>query len=200
MPSRLTRSLQAIVARAGQREPPDRVSPPAIQAHLPPQPAPETASPKEERRRVLRRKLSARILHQHLQRRRLTLESQPDNLEGLGLEEATLLIRAMAAAGHADGALDPRERRRLLRALATTRLDPDQRRALAAELEEPPCLESLARQVKTPEMAALFYAVSVVAAQRGKVTNASYLNYLATRLRLPADVVVRLNRRYDVPA
>ena len=49
-------------------------------------------------------------------------------------------------------------------------------------------------------MASLFYAVSVVAARRGKATNKSYLSYVAHRLGVPADVVVRLNRRYDVPA
>jgi uncharacterized membrane protein YebE (DUF533 family) len=57
----------------------------------------------------------------------------------------------------------------------------------------------LAREVADEDTATRFYAVSVAAIQRGANTNRAYLDYIASRLRVPADVVIRLNRRYDLP-
>lgn len=190
-------SLRQIAQKAELERAPDRVSAETLEALAPS--AVERAAPADLRRDILHQRLARWILHHHLEDRRKSLESHPEDLSGLEPRRATLLIRAMAAAGHADGELDARERRRMLSALATTSLSDDERHALAAELEEPQCFESLARQVDSPDFAVLFYSVSVVAARRGKATNKSYLTYVAQRLGLPADVVVRLNRRYDVP-
>ena len=143
--------------------------------------------------------LARKVLQTRLRQRSQAVQGEPADLDDLGAEEASLLIRAMAAAGHADGRLDARERVRIRTALQTTVLGPAERAALAAELEEPPCLERLVRQVRTPEGAVRFYAVSLAAAKQGKAANRSYLKYLAHRLAVPSDVVVRLNRRFDVP-
>ena len=199
MRSPFRRSLKEIAEKTELERAPDRLSTETLSAIAPPAPEP-ARSPAELRRVFLQHRLARRLLHLHLEDRRRSLESHPEDLGDLEPDQAAILIRAMAAAGHADGQLDDRERRRVLRAMATTRLAEAERHALAAELEEPQCLESLIRQVKTPEFAVLFYSVSLVAAQRGKATNKSYLTYVAQRLKLPADVVVRLNRRYDIPA
>jgi uncharacterized membrane protein YebE (DUF533 family) len=149
-------------------------------------------------RRVLEAALALKVLGAHLANRNQLMAAQPTDLQDLAAEQATLLIRAMGAAAHADGGYDARERDRIEAALATTALDEDARGALRSALDEPQCLETLARQVDGPEMATRFYAVSVAVLHRGPGTNRAYLDYLAHRLRLPGDVVLRLNRRFEV--
>lgn len=180
------------------RRPRDRLSTDTIEA-IAGVPAGDIAPAALERRGALRTVLARKVLQQRLRERSQALESDPADLQGLEPEIARLLVRAMGAAGHADGRLDARERVRIRTALETTVLEPEEREALAAELEAPPSLEGLARQVTTAETAVRFYAVSLAAAKQGKAANRSYLNYLAHRLAVPSDVVVRLNRRFDVP-
>lgn len=127
------------------------------------------------------------------------MEADPSRLEGLSPEVAELLIRAMAAAAHADGGIDALERTRIERALNTSVAEESRGEVLRTELVDPPCLEALVRRVSDQEVAGRFYAVSVRTVRRGLATNRAYLDYLANRLGLPQDLVVRLNRRFDVP-
>lgn len=152
-----------------------------------------------ERRAVLNQVLARKILQRRLRQRSQAVSGDPADLRDLGAEEAAFLVRAMGAAAHADGGLDARERMTIRTTLETTVLDEAARDALLAELEEPPCLEVLARQVTSPQMAVRFYAVALAAAKQGKAANRSFLHYLAHRLGVPVEVVIRLNRRYDVP-
>ncbi|HEX2559216.1 DUF533 domain-containing protein [Phenylobacterium sp.] len=150
-------------------------------------------------RRDIELVLSRKVLEAHLQNRRQLMQSDPADLREVDAEEAKLLVRAMAAAAHADGGLDARETSRIRRALASTRLADAERSELEASLAEPPCLETLLRGVSSEETATRFYAVSLAATERGRGANKSYLNYLAHRLKLPRDVTLRLNRAFDVP-
>ena len=168
-------------------------------------PAPEPAvsePPAEARgqRPELEQVLATRILQGHLSSRKQLMAVRPTDLRDLPAERARLLIRAMAAAAHADGRLDPLEHGRVTAALDTAEgLTLAEREELANVILDPPCLERLAREVADEDTATRFYAVSVAAISRGAGTNRAYLDYLAHRLRLPADVVTRLNRRFDVP-
>ena len=143
--------------------------------------------------------IARQVLENHLQARHQELEADPSRIEGLPPEQVDLLIRAMAAAAHADGAVDPLEAARIERALAAGIADEAERERLRRAIEHPPCLESLVRQVNDDGTAARFYAVSVRAVRRGVSTNRAYLAYLANRLRLAPDLVVRVNRRFNVP-
>lgn len=164
--------------------------------------------PDEERPRrrgghesVLHLILAQKILLGHLQNRHQLIDRGLADLDGRPPDEAVLLIRAMAAAAHADGALDPQEHEILLQALTSTSLAPDKQRALEQEILQPPCLEALARQVEpSSRAAARFYAVSLRLLERDDKTDIAYLNYLAARLAIPRDVIVRLNRRFGMPA
>jgi uncharacterized membrane protein YebE (DUF533 family) len=150
---------------------------------------------------VLHQVLARKVLQAHLQNRHQLIDRGLADLDGRSPAEAALLIRAMAAAAHADGALDPQEHEILQAALASTGLGPDERRALEREIVDPPCLEALARQVEpSSRAAARFYAVSLRLLERDNKTDIAYLNYLATRLAVPRDVIVRLNRRFGMPA
>jgi uncharacterized membrane protein YebE (DUF533 family) len=150
---------------------------------------------------VLHQILAQKILRGHLQNRHQLIDRGLADLDGRPPAEAALLIRAMAAAAHADGALDPQEHEILRAALASTGLGPQERRSLEQEILDPPCLEALARQVEqSSRAAARFYAVSLRLLERDNKTDVAYLNYLATRLAIPRDVIVRLNRRFGMPA
>ena len=150
---------------------------------------------------VLHQILAQKILQGHLQNRHQLIDRGLAELSGRPPAEAALLIRAMAAAAHADGALDPQEHEILLAALASSELGPDERGALEGEIQHPPCVEALARQVEpSSRAAARFYAVSLRLLDRDDKTDIAYLNYLAQRLAIPRDVIVRLNRRFGMPA
>ena len=150
---------------------------------------------------VLHQILARKILQGHLQNRHQLMDRGLAELDGRPPAEAALLIRAMAAAAHADGALDPQEHEILRAAVASTGLEPEERRSLEREVLDPPCLEALARKVEpSSREAARFYAVSLRLLERDNKTDLAYVNYLATRLAIPRDVIVRLNRRFGMPA
>lgn len=189
--------LDALRRRIARRRPPDRYSAESLAAIAG---QPERAAPSPGgQRRAIELTLARKVLEAHLQNRRQLMQTDPADLRGVDQEEAKLLVRAMAAAAHADGGLDLRELTRIRRALASTRLNEAERSELEASFAEPPCLETLLRAVSSEETATRFYAVSLAATERGRGANKSYLNYLAHRLKLPRDVTLRLNRAFDVP-
>lgn len=146
-------------------------------------------------RPVLHEMLARQILDAHLRNRHQLLDRAPADLGTASPEEARLLVRAMAAAAHANGKLDGMELGRIRGKLRSSTLDEEDQRALESSLEEPQCLEELVRKVDNPRLAARFYAVSLAAVDKNAPINRSYLRYLAQRLGLPADLVVRLNRQ-----
>jgi uncharacterized membrane protein YebE (DUF533 family) len=183
-----------------RRRTPDDISDQTLEAIAPGTAADAPPAAAQARRSAVEVVLAAKVLQGHLDERRAALRARPSNLRDVPAETVSLLVRAMGAAGHADGRLDEREARRIDRALRTvTTLDEAAKAALREEIETPPCLESLARQVTDEDTATRFYAVSVVTAEKGKASNRSYLTYVAQRLSVPRDVVVRLNRRFDIP-
>lgn len=152
----------------------------------------------QRRRATIETALAVKLLDAHLRNRVQLMIARPTDLSGLSHREAALLVRAMAAAGHADGGLEVSERQRLF-ALARTGIpDEAERQRLLAEIETPPSLEQLVRMVETPGMAERFYAVSASVIRRDRPACRAYLAYLATRLDLPGDVVLRIDREVDM--
>lgn len=148
---------------------------------------------------VLHAVLARKILDSHLRNRNQLLDPPPSDLRAVPAAEARRLIQAMAAAAHADGGLDAMEKNRIRAALSTSTIAAEERRSLEQSLKDPVCLESLLRGVSTPQEASRFYAVSLAAVEKGNALNRAYLRYLALRLGLPSDLVVRLNRRFNMP-
>lgn len=149
------------------------------------------------RRAVLDQVLAVKILDAHLRNRIQLMQSDPTDLSGVSPTEAALLIRGMAAAGHADGELQQAERARLVIYARTAPLTEDARCDILAEIERPPSIESLVRQVETPRIAERFYAVSIAVIGRESAVSRAYLAYLAIRLDLSNDIILRLNREND---
>jgi len=159
---------------------------------------PETqVSPGELRRRRVELALASKLLDAHLRNRLQLMQSDPADLTGLSQPETVLLIRAMIAAAHADGRLGEEERARLS-ALVQTRIeDATTCDWLTREMDAPPSVELLARSVESSTMAERFYAVSAEVAGFDRPANRTYLAYLAARLDIAADVVLRINRKQD---
>jgi len=151
-------------------------------------------SPDELRRRRLELALASKLLDAHLRNRRQLMQSDPADLTGLPQPQTLLLIRGMIAAAHADGCLSDGERERLVELARSGIEDAAVRDALLSEMDAPPSVEQLTRSVETPAMAERFYAVSVEVAGFDHPANRTYLAYLAARLDIAADVVLRINR------
>ena len=71
--------------------------------------------------------------------------------------KALLLIRAMIAAANADGEITAVERQRILGKLDEAGADPDDRRIIEQELQQPRSLDALLRDVTDPETAEQVY-------------------------------------------
>ena len=149
------------------------------------------------RHAVLDQVLAVKILDAHLRNRIQLMQSDPTDLSGVSPAEAALLIRGMAAAGHADGGLQQAERERLVVYADTAALTEAVRNDILAEVERPPSIESLVRQVETPRIAERLYAVSIAVIGQDAAVSRAYLAYLAIRLDLSNDIILRLNREND---
>jgi len=151
-------------------------------------------SPDELRRGRVELALASKLLDAHLRNRRQLMQTDPADLTGLPLSQTLLLIRGMIAAAHADGGLSDEERERLVELARVGIEDAAVRDELLSEMDASPSVEQLTRAVETPAMAERFYAVSVEVAGFDHPANRTYLAYLAARLNIAADVVLRINR------
>lgn len=163
---------------------------------VPPVDGPEPLPPRGGQGAEMLELLAAKVLQAHIQNRHQLMDAPPADLGDLGPEDAAMMVRAMLAAAHADGGLDPREMGRIRGALRTSKLGEADKAALEAEAAEPPCLEPLLCAAAGTKLASRFYAVSLVALGEADKVSLAYLNYLAARLDLPADLVVRYKRRF----
>jgi uncharacterized membrane protein YebE (DUF533 family) len=101
--------------------------------------------------------------------------------------EAMLLTRAMIAAASADGKIDADEQQRILGRLGEAGITGEEQRFVLGEMRNPPALDSLLREVKDPQAAERFYAVSALAITADTPAERSYLRYLADRLGIEGE-------------
>lgn len=120
-----------------------------------------------------------------------TTAAAPDH--GRQAREAALLVRAMAAAAWADGAVDEEERAAMRDRLATSGLSEEEQAHFFAELATPPRLGELIPKVDTPQLAEQFYLVSLLATRADTAAEREYLKGLAGRLALDPATVQRLH-------
>lgn len=118
--------------------------------------------------------------------------AQPE--AGLDDRKAHLLIRAMITAANADGEIDAEERRRILGKLEEAGADREDRDLIEREIRSPAPLDTLLKEVDSPELAEQFYVASRLAIRPDSDADRSYLQYLAARLQLDPNRVAELNR------
>ena len=109
-------------------------------------------------------------------------------------QQALLLIRAMIAAANADGEITPDERRHILGTLDEAGAGAEERRIVEQELDRPQSLDSLLQSVKDQQTAEQVYLASRMAVNEQSEAERSYLQYLASRLKLDPQRVQQMNQ------
>lgn len=110
------------------------------------------------------------------------------------------LVRAMIGAARADGHIDAEERRRIFAQVEAAGLDAETKAFVFDALEAPVSVSDVAAAAATPEQAAELYLVSRLVVDPDDPAERAYLQALAHRLKLPAELVAHLDRQSDKAA
>ena len=122
----------------------------------------------------------------------------PESAPAAGGERFELwLIRAMIGAAKADGVVDSDEQARLFEQVERLGLDAEGKAFVFDALSTPPDLSEIAAAVSTQEQAAEIYLVSRLAIDIDHPAERAYMEALAHRLKLPADLVAHLDRQAE---
>jgi uncharacterized membrane protein YebE (DUF533 family) len=103
------------------------------------------------------------------------------------------LVRAMVGAAKADGHIDANEQRRLFAEVERLGLDADAKAYIFDLLTQDVDLYDLARAATTPEQRAEIYLAARLAIDPDEPAERAYLDALAARLGLPADLRATLD-------
>ncbi len=162
-------------------------------APAPPANRRRTRLPADPRALVLA-SLGQKILHGWLQNRHQTLFPLTVNLRTLAPDARDLILRAIAAAMAAVAPPTPLEP--IQAWLATVGATGADAARLAQALAAPEPLAPLLDAILAANLGPYAYAVSLAAIDRRTQAGPLYLEYLAARLAVPANVVKSVNRRY----
>lgn len=105
------------------------------------------------------------------------------------------LVRAMVAAAKADGHLDAVEQGRLFAEIDNMGMDAEAKGMVFDLLAKPVSLDEVAQAAQTQEQAAELYIASRLAIDPDHPAEKAYLEALAARLKLPADLIAHLERQ-----
>lgn len=120
-------------------------------------------------------------------------QSDERAMEALGL----ILVRAMIAVARADGRLDAEESQSIFQKIQSLGLDSDSQALLVEEMGHPVDMDAIINSATSPEIAAEIYTASLLAVDVDTAAEKGYLGMLAARLRLPADLVVEIERQVE---
>ena len=104
-----------------------------------------------------------------------------------------VLVRAMVAAAKADGHIDATEQQRLFAQVERLNLDADAKAYVLDLLRSDVDVASLAAAVRTPEQGAELYLAARLAIDTDQPAERAFLDALATRLGLPAELRMSLD-------
>jgi len=107
------------------------------------------------------------------------------------------LVRAMIAAAKADGKVDAEEKEAIFARLNAMDLSPEDKAFVFDELSAPFDINAVVAAADTPEHAAEIYAASLVAIEIDTPAEQAYLQMLAARLNLDADLVNEIHKAAD---
>ena len=112
---------------------------------------------------------------------------------------ARFLVRVMVAAANADMRVDEQERARILGKLDEAGADPGAREFVEREMRAPMTLDKIAREVSGPDVAAQAYAAALAAIDVDKATERRFLQALAERTGLDAEIVAEIHGQLGQP-
>jgi uncharacterized membrane protein YebE (DUF533 family) len=105
------------------------------------------------------------------------------------------MLKAMIAAAKSDGHVDEREKALVDGELLRTQADPELRAWVTSELARPLDAADVAAAVSSPQMAAEVYLASLLVVDDTSPAERAYLDALATKLSLPAELKASLEAR-----
>ena len=108
---------------------------------------------------------------------------------------AQAMLKALIGAAKADGHIDEAERALIRERLAELAPDAELRRWIDAEIARPLDPADVAAAASGPEMAAEIYLTSVLVADQQSFMERAYLDELASRLALPAELKTDIETR-----
>jgi uncharacterized membrane protein YebE (DUF533 family) len=106
-----------------------------------------------------------------------------------------VLIEAMVAAAKADGHVDAEEQRRLFAEVERAGLDAESKAYVFDLLAKPADLTKLSTKVANPEQAGELYLASRLAIDPDQPAERAYLDALASRLQIPAELRAHLEKQ-----
>jgi len=142
--------------------------------------------------------LTAKILFSHARNRQQLLGPPPTALGHLDDRRTELLIGAALLAARASGPFDEDAERRVRGVLSSVGLQSTDPGFLARALAEPISLDAILHQVRDAHVVSLVYAASLLGADRHDEAAQAWLRYLALRMKIPADTLVRLHSQFGV--
>jgi uncharacterized membrane protein YebE (DUF533 family) len=99
-------------------------------------------------------------------------------------DASLMVLSAMIAAAKSDGHIDAAEQEKIFAKLDEASLSAEEKAFLMDQFRKPLNIVELAASAKTPEQNAEIYTASVMAIQPDTATEITYLNNLATALKL----------------
>jgi uncharacterized membrane protein YebE (DUF533 family) len=117
----------------------------------------------------------------------------PPNDAAAQQKAAKVTLMAMINAAKADGQIDTEEKARLFDRLGQVSLSDQEKAFLFDELARPMDTDRLVAEAATPQLAAAAYAASIMAIKADDPREQSYLNDLATRLKLDPGLVAEMH-------
>ena len=109
-------------------------------------------------------------------------------------DRARLMLSAMIAAAKADGYIDQAEQERIFGRIDELDLEADEKGLLMDEMRRPLSIDTIVAKAANREVAAEVYTASLVAIDPDHPAEKAYLDMLAARLELPADLVAEIRR------
>ncbi|KQT52060.1 hypothetical protein ASG43_20435 [Aureimonas sp. Leaf454] len=113
---------------------------------------------------------------------------------------ARLMLSAMIAAAKADGYIDQEEQDAIFGRIDELDLDAEEKGFVVDEMRKPLSIDDLVAGARTPEAAIEVYTASVLAIDPDHPAEKAYLDMLAARLNLPADLTAEIRRTADEAA
>ena len=123
----------------------------------------------------------------------------PEQAADIDEGRARLLVRVMVAAANADMRIDEQERARILGKIEESGANQAAREFVEREMRQPMSIDDIARQVTGPDVAAQVYAAALAAIDVDKAMERRFLQTLAERTGLEAEIVGEIHDQLGQP-
>ena len=122
-------------------------------------------------------------------------------IEGPAAESRSMgLIKAMIAAAKADGQVDAAETARIVEEIKAANLGDQAATILMTEVQRPLDVDEVASHADSPEAAIEMYLASLVVVDKENIAEKTYLEKLASALKLDNELVQQLETEAFAPA